>query len=497
MPSIRSRADNGLLFFDFRFQGDRCREQTLLSDTPANRKKLEKVLARIDAEIAAGTFAYANYFPNSKALKRFARANLEKAGVAAVTEAIAESAEKPTVEPMANGPLFCEFSAQWFKEHEIEWRRSHIRSLRSTLDARLIPHFGQKVVSSITKSDILAYRATLAKVKGRGDKEGLSPKRINEIIGTLCQIIDEAADRFEFTTPTTNIKRLRVRKVDVDPFSLQDVQSILATVRADYRNYFTVRFFTGMRTGEVHGLKWRYVDFERRLIRVRETVVLGEDEYTKTDGSQRDIQMSQPVVEALTKQYEVTGKLSDYVFCNLMGAPLDNKNFTDRIWYPLLRHLGMTERRPYQMRHTAATLWLASGEAPEWIARQLGHTSTEMLFRVYSRYVPNLTRQDGSAMERLLASRLATGKVLRMDGAHLQQVGDSNLFAEAGGSERATMPVPKPRGVAVGALERARTNWSRTSQDITLPERHAGEDPQPPPPGAMRTHVRRLNPLHA
>ena len=80
-----------------------------------------------------------------------------------------------------------------------------------------------------------------------------------------------------------------MRKVDVDPFSLQDVQSILATVRADYRNYFTVRFFTGMRTGEVHGLKWRYVDFERRLIRVRETVVLGEDEYTKTDGSQRDI----------------------------------------------------------------------------------------------------------------------------------------------------------------------------------------------------------------
>ena len=288
-----------------------------------------------------------------------------------------------------------------------------------------------------------------------------------------------------------------MRKVDVDPFSLQDVQSILATVRADYRNYFTVRFFTGMRTGEVHGLKWRYVDFERRLIRVRETVVLGEDEYTKTDGSQRDIQMSQPVVEALTKQYEVTGKLSDYVFCNLMGAPLDNKNFTDRVWYPLLRHLGLTERRPYQMRHTAATLWLASGEAPEWIARQLGHTSTEMLFRVYSRYVPNLTRQDGSAMERLLASRLATGKVLRMDGAHLQQVGDSNLFAEAGGSERAPMPVHKPRGVAVGASERARTNRSRTSQDITLPERHAGEDPQPPPPGAMRTHVRRLNPLHA
>ena len=485
MAKVTVRNETGKLVMDFTYRNVRCREQTALPDTLQNRKRVEAVLEKIKKALKNGTFQYRDYFPESALASRFDPA-------AAID--VGKSIQSPV---NSSSPHFQDFASQWFKEHEIEWRRSHIRSLRSTLDGRLIPHFGQKVVSSITKSDILAYRATLAKVKGRGDKEGLSPKRINEIIGTLCQIIDEAADRFEFTTPTTNIKRLRVRKVDVDPFSLQDVQSILATVRADYRNYFTVRFFTGMRTGEVHGLKWRYVDFERRLIRVRETVVLGEDEYTKTDGSQRDIQMSQPVVEALTKQYEVTGKLSDYVFCNLMGAPLDNKNFTDRIWYPLLRHLGMTERRPYQMRHTAATLWLASGEAPEWIARQLGHTSTEMLFRVYSRYVPNLTRQDGSAMERLLASRLATGKVLRMDGAHLQQVGDSNLFAEAGGSERATMPVPKPRGVAVGALERARTNWSRTSQDITLPERHAGEDPQPPPPGAMRTHVRRLNPLHA
>ncbi len=485
MAKVTVRNETGKLVMDFTYRNVRCREQTALPDTLQNRKRVEVVLEKIKKALKNGTFQYRDYFPESALASRFDPA-------AAID--VGKSIQSPV---NSSSPHFQDFASQWFKEHEIEWRRSHIRSLRSTLDGRLIPHFGQKVVSSITKSDILAYRATLAKVKGRGDKEGLSPKRINEIIGTLCQIIDEAADRFEFTTPTTNIKRLRVRKVDVDPFSLQDVQSILATVRADYRNYFTVRFFTGMRTGEVHGLKWRYVDFERRLIRVRETVVLGEDEYTKTDGSQRDIQMSQPVVEALTKQYEVTGKLSDYVFCNLMGAPLDNKNFTDRIWYPLLRHLGMTERRPYQMRHTAATLWLASGEAPEWIARQLGHTSTEMLFRVCSRYVPNLTRQDGSAMERLLASRLATGKVLRMDGAHLQQVGDSNLFAEAGGSKRATMPVPKPRGVAVGALERARTNWSRTSQDITLPERHAGEDPQPPPPGAMRTHVRRLNPLHA
>jgi integrase len=54
------------------------------------------------------------------------------------------------------------------------------------------------------------------------------------------------------------------------------------------------------------------------------------------------------------------------------------------------------------MRHTAATLMLASGENPEWIAAMLGHSTTEMLFRVYSRFVPNLTRNDGRAYTGLL-----------------------------------------------------------------------------------------------
>ncbi len=73
-----------------------------------------------------------------------------------------------------------------------------------------------------------------------------------------------------------------------------------------------------------------------------------------------------------------------------------------RCGYPLLRHLGLRRRRPYQTRHTAATLWLAVGENPEWIARQMGHTTTEMLSRVYSCYVPNLTRRDGSAFDNLI-----------------------------------------------------------------------------------------------
>ena len=429
MAKVTVRKETGKLVIDFTHRGVRCREQTALPDTPANRKRVQAVIDKIKKAQQDGEFKYSDYFPGSALVARFDSAT------APVELAV------PEAEPVAVGPLFKDFANTWVDEHSIEWRRSHIRSLLSTLNGRLIPQFGGKAVGGISKSDILVFRATLAKVKGRGDKEGLSPKRINEIIGLLRQILTEAADRFQFTSPSLNIKTLRLRKTDVNPFSLTEFQRILAVCRPDFKDYFTTRFLTGMRTGEVHGLKWKYIDWDLRVIRVRETFVLGEDEYTKTDGSQRDIQMSLPVIEALKRQYEVTGKVSEYVFCNQTGQPLDNKNFSDRVWYPLLRHLGLEKRRPYQMRHTAATLWLASGEAPEWIARQLGHTSTEMLFRVYSRYVPNLTRQDGSAMERLLASQMSQGALIP------QTTPGIGVTVYVAAQDVAPMPQPKPRGV--------------------------------------------------
>jgi integrase len=200
-----------------------------------------------------------------------------------------------------------------------------------------------------------------------------------------------------------------VPKSDIEPFTFDEVNLILNTVRPDFKDYYIVRFFTGMRTGEIHGLKWRFIDFEKRQILIRECYVRGRTEYTKTDESQREIHMSQPVFDALKAQFKITGEISEYVFINSAGLPLNHSNMANRVWHPLLRHLGLRKRTAYQTRHTAATLWLASGEAPEWIARQMGHANTEMLFRVYSRYVPNLTRQDGSAFERLINEQMNRG----------------------------------------------------------------------------------------
>lgn len=388
MGKVRARKETGKLYMDFQFRGTRCREQTALKDTQANRRLLEQTLNRIEAEITVGTFDYAATFPGSKRANNF------------VKEVPTDAHGMSIAHRAPATPHFGNFSDEWFDERSATWKRSYQKKVTDIIETHLKPAFENRHVCSISKADILKYRAALAG-KTEGSKV-LSGSRINQIMNMLKQIMDEAAERFEFPTPYRAIKPMRTARSQIDPFSLDEIQKFLNAVDDEWRNYFSVRFFTGMRTSEIDGLKWKYVDFDRREILVRETLVKGEMDVPKTAGSEREIQMSTRTFQALQAQWNKTGSDDGFVFCGSRGKPIHYRNMNNRIWYPTLKRCGLKLRNPYQTRHTAATLWLAAGESPEWIARQMGHTNTKMLFTVYSRYVPNLTRKDGSAFDNLL-----------------------------------------------------------------------------------------------
>lgn len=382
MAGINSR--NNKLYIDFRYFGKRCREQTLLTDTKANRKRLATFIEKMEAEIKLGSFEYEKHFPQSKKLNKFKALELIRAS---------NSHDDANIN-------FEKFSRIWLEEMKPQWRPSQIQNVEDIFRIYLYPRFGMLPINTISKAMIMTFRGQL--VKNGNNGRTLSASRINHIMTPLRMLIAEATDRYEFESPWKNIKPLSEPKSKVSPFTLDEVVLILNTVRKDFKAYYTVRFFTGMRTGEIDGLPWRNVDFERRQIVIDQAIVNGVVGPTKTAGSNRTVQMNQLVYDALMEQRKITQPLSDFVFCTKAGTPLNHRNVTKRVWYPLLRYLELEKRNPYQTRHTAATLWLAAGESPEWIASQLGHSSTKMLFTVYSRYVPNLTRQDGSAFDKVL-----------------------------------------------------------------------------------------------
>ena len=341
----------------------------------------------MEADIQLGSFRYENYFPQSKKLEQFQSLELMKS-----TNSHKDSSSG-----------FDSFSKVWLEEKKPEWRDSQISNVEDIFRIYLIPHFGNVPLNTISKAKIMTFRGKLVKEGNNG--RTLSASRINHIMTPLRMVLTEASERFDFDSPWKNVKPLSEPKSNVSPFTLEEVMLIINNVRADYKPYYIVRFFTGMRTGEIDGLPWKNIDFERRQIIVDQAVVNGVIGETKTSGSNRVIQMNQLVYDALIEQQILTKHQGEFVFCTKAGTPFNHRNVTKRVWYPLLRYLELDKRNPYQSRHTAATLWLAAGESPEWIAAQMGHSNTKMLFTVYSRYVPNLTRQDGSALDKLLKDR--------------------------------------------------------------------------------------------
>ncbi|UCG81347.1 MAG: tyrosine-type recombinase/integrase [Desulfobacterales bacterium] len=121
--------------------------------------------------------------------------------------------------------------------------------------------------------------------------------------------------------------------------------------------------------------------------------------YLKTQESHRSIRISPSVGKVLERQKELTATLkSPYVFLNMEGRPILQDKLRE-LWARALKKSGLPHQRMYDIRHTFASWALAAGETPEWVARTLGHVDTSMVYKTYGRYIPNLTRRDGSAFE--------------------------------------------------------------------------------------------------
>lgn len=405
---------NGKLLFDFKYMGIRCREQTMLEDTKENRNKLNTVLKKILAKIELGVFEYREYFPSSKAADKIDQMDIQRRRA------------KGNVTPP-----FEEVAEKWFKTMEPTWRLNTYTGYRNYYEKRIFPYWQGNEVSGIKRQDILEFRSHVAKLTNEKTRARLDPSTVNKTLKIFRMIINEAADQYEFTSPFRNIQLLKEPKKEIQPFNLVEVRQIIDNIQPHFRIYVLVRFFTGLRTGEINGLRWKNIDFDHRVINVRETYSEKTGfEYTKNDSSQRDIQMSALVYEALKEHFDQTyfGDDELTVFTSPdTNSPVHNNNFRNRAWIKVLKELGLAYRNPYQTRHTTATLWLGAGENASWIARQMGHTSTEMLFTTYARYVPNLTRQDGSAFESMLQDSYPIEQTPDLLENHLVKNGESSF----------------------------------------------------------------------
>lgn len=250
-----------------------------------------------------------------------------------------------------------------------------------------------KVEAGLASSYIKSMYAILSKALRTAEKWGMIPRNVAALV-----------------TPP------RVQKPEMNVWTPEQIRRFFQTAE-DRRFYiaYVLAIYTGMRRGEILGLKWSDIDFERCVIHVQRTLYKTKEKIIfqepKTRGSKRSIVISSSVIAALrrhrAKQNEIRLKLGpaykdhDLVLASWTGSPVDpsdmNKDFRAAI-----RLAGVPAIRFHDLRHTHATLLLQLGEHPKVVAERLGHASVTITLDTYSHVLPSMQKRLADRLESAL-----------------------------------------------------------------------------------------------
>ncbi len=220
----------GSIEITFHYRGKRCRERLKLPPPARNLRYCENLLGQIKIEIEKGTFDYAIHFPNSKRARQVA------------------------TRPVALDNLQ-QVLTRWLAQKEPELEHSSLIGYRRIVENILVPRCGSIALRDFDRIALKELVATF--------DESTSAKRINNVLGPLRGALDEAvADDLIPSNPLDGFRVKRRAKAnareEVDPFTPEEVQAILAACREDQvRNYCQFNFATGLRTSEMIGLRQR------------------------------------------------------------------------------------------------------------------------------------------------------------------------------------------------------------------------------------------------
>jgi integrase len=189
-----------------------------------------------------------------------------------------------------------------------------------------------------------------------------------------------------------------------------------------YYAYTLCAVSTGLRPGELAGLRWGDVSFAGKTISVKRTFWKGRDYVPKTrarrktrPSSRREVDVGDQLLSVLGRlareRYPIEGTLDPDVpvFLTPEGARINVNNFRSFTWVPALVRAGVAYRKPMALRHTYATFLLAEGQSPAYVASQMGHSTPMLTLSVYGRWLPRERREAPARLEGLLAAARTEG----------------------------------------------------------------------------------------
>lgn len=252
----------------------------------------------------------------------------------------------------------------WLKRYGAGWVARTQDERAGAIDDWIAPYIGAMYVGELRRSDILEWRLEMI-------EDGATNHRANRVVAILRAALTKAVEEdLAAGNPCAGLKRLREDAVQRrTPATLQEVERIRAVVpTARDRARISLMAYAGVRPGELGALVAEDVRANTIVIRASLSPEAGE-KGTKTD-TQRVVPLIGPVVDDLEALDDVA------------QVRVNHNNWTHRVFRPAREAVG-SDKTPYSLRHTFASLLIAEGRLEREVARLLGHSTPALTNTTY------------------------------------------------------------------------------------------------------------------
>lgn len=276
-------------------------------------------------------------------------------------------------------------------------------------DSYLIPALGHRKLSQLTPGEVQAVYAAM-------QARGLSPRTVRYVHSVLHGALEQAV---RWNMLAKNVAKLvnlpRQDRREMHALSASEATTFLAASKGTrWDALWVLLLTTGLRPGEALGLKWSDIEsgkirVQRALTRIGSSWSLVEP---KTSRARRVVTLPKSAMESLTahRLRQVQDRLRagptwanhDLIFTTRKGEPLDYRVVIRRHFKPILEATNLPQIRPYDLRHTCATLLLGAGENVKVVSERLGHASASLTLDVYSHVLPDMQQAAAERLEEML-----------------------------------------------------------------------------------------------
>ncbi len=331
----------------------------------------------------------------------------------ALTAAV-QARDKGQVIPTGRGSVI-DLLEDWLPGMRQRIRYPTWRRYRELIDCHIAPALGRISLARLSPIDVQRMVNGILEA-------GLSPTTAHHAHAVLRRALrDAVAADLVNRNVAAMVKPPPMAFHEMQTLDVEQTRTFLAAAAGDrWEALWLLAVTSGMRQGELLGLRWSDVDLDRSVLHVTGNLSRGpkglEVMQPKTHRSRRPIRLSQATTDALRRhkagqaaeRLQAGAAWEDHqlVFCRPTGRPLTAAWLVRGRFQPLLKRAGLPLIRFHDLRHTAATLWFRSGVNPKIVQETLGHSRVAITLDTYSHMIPDLQMETARVMDELFSPGL-------------------------------------------------------------------------------------------